>query len=121
MTAPWNGRPPAPLDQVDGALWLLSVDGLGPFCAIWKVQFEDWSDLLDDMSWEPPTAAARFTYVAPVLTPNQIATQIAEAVKAEREACAEVCDAETLHAVGCNPQMVTGRLAAAIRARGETA
>lgn len=99
MTEAWNGRPPAPLDERDGWHWLRHKRGQSPFPINWVS--ETFSDAPTEWKWDvgdegdgcPDVMSPYFDYVAPVLTPDQIAAQIAEAVKAEREACAKVCDA----------------------------
>jgi len=89
MTAPWNGRPPAPLDERDGRHEIVIWDAdAGPVAHYydWSVAGQRWhimeegGGLLED---EIDLSDAE--YGAAVLTPDQIAAQIAEAVKAERD------------------------------------
>jgi len=123
MTAPWNGRPPAPLDERDGRHELRFWSGdVGAYAEVyeWRAATGQWFTveeggglILEEFGF------ASAEYGAAVLTPDQISAQIAEAVKAERDACAEACealellrrDAGMMGAVSC---------ASAIRARGET-
>jgi len=137
MTEAWNGRPPAPLDQVEGWHWLRNKGGeQKPFSMEWVS--EDFSDAPTEWRWDegdegdgPPDVFAKyFEYIAPCPTPDQIAAQIAEAVKAERDACAVECDAVKRRISDCDGgdphdkfMATVGAIqsAAAIRARGETA
>jgi len=130
MTAPWNGRPPAPLDEVEGWHCFYDLD-IGITYQRWRPKFGIW--MTPSNKWMAPAEITNGEYYGVVLTPDQIAAQIAEAVKAEREACAEVCDgisdtAGTEWRDGLKScQHTEGKMDAAslccemIRARGETA
>jgi len=62
-------------------------------------------------------------YGGAILTPDQIAAQIAEAVKAEREACARIASeaADEARQDNLTGWGIADAAACAIRARGETA
>jgi len=88
MTAPWNGRPPAPLDEVQGWHWLKNK---GVHQDIFPMQWvsDEFCDAPTEWRWDegdqgdgcPDDMAKYCEYVGPCLTPDQIAAQIAEAVK----------------------------------------
>jgi len=124
MTAHWNGRPPAPLDEVDGVHWLSDINGNGG-AMLWKADAAGWCESRTVSGCASAAEACQFwKYVAPCLTPDQIAAQIAEAVKAEREACIATCNqVENRAPVSelIDAKFWIAQCRSAIRARGETA
>jgi len=136
MTDPWNGRPPAPLDEVDGWHCFYDLD-IGITYQQWCPKSGIW--MTPSNRWMTPGDITDGEYYGAVLTPDQIAAQIAEAVKAEREElCAALEEAAVWHeehdkALSKQPQNADilwrrmnhqeqrDDLRAAIRARGETA
>jgi len=127
MTAPWNGRPPAPLDQAARWHWLRSTSASipcewRPHAGCWHI----WSQILPAES----VVAFGWQYVERCIPPDQIAAQIAEAVKAEREAIATVCELMGLPSATNLAPMTPVRhgylqgvsdCVSVIRSRGETA
>lgn len=85
MTAPWNGRPPAPLDEVDG--WHMMMRRRDARNVVLPVQWIAAGNFWENSGrlFSSNKASDKYFYVAPCQTPDQIAAQIAEAVKAERE------------------------------------
>jgi len=125
MTEAWNGRPPAPLDERDGPHWVKTPTGRLIVLA-WNG--DEWERFGSENTASPyAISKGGYLYAAPVLTPDQIAAQIAEAVKAEREACAAVCErmADTIANNGMTESgevalVLISEVEATIRARGET-
>jgi len=128
MTKAWNGRPPAPLDERDGRhelhFWSGDYGGYSG-CYEWRAETGQWFSIeegggliLEEFGF------ASVEYGAAVLTPEQIEAKIADAVKAEREACAAACDEErvedTEDPTDVSYNVACGHCAAAIRARGDT-
>lgn len=129
MTDTWNGRPPAPLDTVDGPHWVKHADG-GTRVRVWMgPDLKFWARSGSDMCFAPFEAASKgFSYVGPVLTPDQIAAKVAEArvegSKEEREIIAQEADLRAAGYQKINNENCVASLewfAAAIRARGEAA
>jgi len=122
MSAPWNGRPPAPLDEVDG--WFLFTRHYEAYKEyiplFWSPGiYHDGKGGL----WAVDDVAETFVYECPLLTPDQIAAQIAEAVKAEREACIATCNqVENRAPVSelIDAKFWIAQCRSAIRSRGET-
>lgn len=129
MTAPWNGRPPAPLDERDGWHWLHMADGRS-VPRLWMGPLNFWARSGNEACMCPTDAVdCGSKYGGPMLLPDQIAAQIAEAVKAEREACMALVKELVIPPVppddpAAEAELINGALQEAydaIRSRGETA
>lgn len=134
MTDTWNGRPPAPLDQCGGWHWLKNK-GITeePFPMQWKSEeyYSGGTETVTEWLWDeyegdgcPDDFVKYYEYLGPILTHDQIAAMVAEAVKAEREAINTTLS-EAFDELGFEGGVSIGTAMAivddAIRSRGEKA
>lgn len=84
MTDTWDGRPPDAAAERDGWHWL--AQGKQPVLMWWNAEYQVWPSVRRDIT--PPLAAHYYSYVAPVLTPAEVAAREAAAAEAMRERAA---------------------------------
>jgi hypothetical protein len=119
VSEPWNGLPQNPEQRCPH---IVDVDGDAWVC-MWEPKDKAWDfgcsgTFMPADAFAAHCAAEGYRYLGPCLTPAEVAA----AVQAEREACAEVCDMREVGWGGvCGfREQEAADCAAGIRARGDT-
>lgn len=88
MSDAWDGRPQQP--ERDGWHWVSYLDpDIPPQGIFWSCEHGKWEGVREWLA--PSTLAHSHHYLGPCLTPAEVATSLAAARQAEREAAAAVC------------------------------